>query len=69
MPPLRALLPAATASGLWYAAIVLAGATLSRNWQTVRSAVDNANRALGLVSLGAGGAFAWWLWTKLRRTR
>jgi len=69
MPPLRALVPAATASGLWYAAIVLAGATLSRSWQTVRSAVDEANRALGIVSLVAAGVFAWWLWTKLRRTR
>ena len=69
MPPLRALVPAATASGLWYAAIVLAGATLSRNWETVRSAVDDANRLLGLASLLIAAAFAWWLWRKRRRTR
>jgi membrane protein DedA with SNARE-associated domain len=69
MPPLRALVPAATASGLWYAGIVLAGATLSRNWQTVRSAVDDANRVLGLVSLAAAGVFAWWLWSKHRRAQ
>jgi len=50
LSPLRALLPAALASAIWYALIVSAGALLGLRWERLRALLEGANRGLGLVS-------------------
>ncbi len=65
-PPLRALVPAALASLIWYAFLAAAGYQLAANWEAVKALVGNANRALGIAAAVAAGIAAWWLW---RRTR
>ena len=65
MPPLRALLPAASASALWYAFLITAGSALGLSLDGVRAFVNDANRLLGLVALAAAVALVVWL----RRSR
>jgi len=67
LSPLRALVPAALASAIWYALLAAAGYTVAHNWEAVKSLVADTNRVLGLVALGAGAAFALWLWRRSRR--
>jgi len=67
MPAARALLPAAAASAIWYAFLIVAGTTLGRNLEAVRRLLDDANRALGLVAVVTTAAFALWLWRRLRK--
>jgi membrane protein DedA with SNARE-associated domain len=62
----RALLPAATASLLWYAFLGYAGYALAANWEAAKGVVAGTNRALGLIAVLAALAIALWLW---RRTR
>lgn len=66
MPPLMALVPAATASAIWYALLIAAGSALGLSWEGVRDLVERANRWLGLAALLATGALAYWLWTRSR---
>lgn len=66
LPPARALVPAALASGIWYAFLVVAGSVLGRSWDAVKGLVNDANHVLGLVAVAACLAGALWLW---RRTR
>lgn len=66
LSPVRALVPAMTASALWYAALIVAGSSLGLGWDGVRDLVEDANRVLGLIGLAALVAFLVWL---LRRTR
>jgi len=67
--PARALIPAATASALWYAFLAAAGYTLADNWDRAREFVDDANRTLGLVALVATIVLALWLWRHARTKR
>ena len=69
MSPLKALLPAAAASALWYAGIVAAGSALGLQWEAVRRLIEQANSALGLVALAATAAAAVWLWRRLNPSR
>jgi LPXTG-motif cell wall-anchored protein len=64
--PVRALVPAMIASGLWYAALITVGAGLGLGWDSVRALVEQANRVLGLLGLLAALAFALWLWRRRR---
>ena len=66
MPPLRALVPSATASAIWYAVLVGFGSFLGVNWVTARRMVDDANRVLGVLALVVTAVFAWWLWRRRR---
>ena len=61
MPPLKALLPAATASAIWYAVLVGFGSFLGLNWETARAMVDDANRVLTGLAVLVTIAFVWWL--------
>lgn len=68
--PVRAFLPIALASGLWYGAIVFFAARLGRDWGQVGAFLAGLNRTLGGITvaflvLGAGG----WLWVRRRRAR
>lgn len=69
MPPLKALLPAAIASGIWYAFLVFAGAALGLNWNAVKRLIEDANRYLGLLAVVATVAFGVWLYRRVRRGR
>lgn len=66
MPPLKALVPAATASAIWYTFLIAVGSTLGLSWDGVRRFVDRTNRGLGLAALAATAALAYWLWTRGR---
>ena len=65
-PPLRALVPAALASLIWYAFLAAAGYQLAANWQAVKALVGSANRALGIAAIVAASVAAWWLWRRSR---
>lgn len=65
--PARALLPAATASAIWYAFLVVVGTTLSLNWERAKGLVGDANRVLAIVSVVAFAAVGYWLWRHQRR--
>jgi membrane protein DedA with SNARE-associated domain len=66
MPPLKALIPAATASALWYAFLVVAGTALGLSWESAKHLVEDANRILGFVSAAAVVALLIWLWRRSR---
>jgi membrane protein DedA with SNARE-associated domain len=66
MPPLKALLPAATASAIWYAFLVGVGTALGLTWERARGLVESTQTVLGLISLLSVLAFAWWLWRRRR---
>ena len=67
MPPVRALVPAALASAIWYACLVAAGTTLAHNWEAVKAVVNDVNRVLGLAALLAVALVAVWIWRRTRR--
>jgi membrane protein DedA with SNARE-associated domain len=67
--PLRALLPAASASALWYAFLTAAGATFGRNWEAVRGLLDSANRALAAAAVVATLLLGVYFWRLLRERR
>lgn len=66
MSPLKALIPAATASALWYTVLVVVGTALGLNWESAKGVVNNANRLLGLLSLAVTAAIGFWLWRHRR---
>lgn len=66
MTPLRALVPAASASALWYCFLVIAGAALGRSWEGVKRIVEGANRALTVLAVVACALAVLWLWRQAR---
>jgi membrane protein DedA with SNARE-associated domain len=66
MPPSRALVPAAIASAIWYALLVVAGAALGRNWEAVEELLGTTNRVLGIAGLVAAALLALWIWKRRR---
>lgn len=64
----RALIPLAAASAIWYGLLTVAAATLIRNVDAVAALVGSFNRAaVALVGVGAAAAgIAWW-WRRRRR--
>ena len=68
MPPARALIPAATASAIWYAFLVAMGAVLGRNWETVERLLGTTNRVLGIAGLVAAALLALWIWRRRRES-
>jgi membrane protein DedA with SNARE-associated domain len=69
MRPAHVLVPAALASGIWYAAIVVVGSALGLHWSQVRSLVDEATGALGIAGIVAVVVVALWLRRRARRRR
>ncbi len=67
MSPLRALLPAALASGIWYAVLVGFGSFLGLNWETARAKVDDANRVLAGISVLVTVVIVVWLYRRRAR--
>ena len=71
MSPFRALVPASAASALWYTFLTVVGATVGRNWNTVKGLLDRANYVLAIVAIVATialGLYVRWL-MKSRRGR
>jgi membrane-associated protein len=66
LSPLRALVPSASASALWYTFLIVVGTALGLNWESARELVDKANRWLALVSVLATAAIVFWLWRRRR---
>jgi membrane protein DedA with SNARE-associated domain len=69
MSPARALIPAASASAIWYAALIAVGMVVGQSWDTAKNLVNDANRALGIVALVATFFFVLWLWRRTRAAR
>jgi membrane protein DedA with SNARE-associated domain len=69
MSPLRALVPAAAASAIWYVVLVGFGSFLGLNWDAARAMVDDANRVLGILSAVVIAAIVYWLWRRRRAHR
>jgi membrane protein DedA with SNARE-associated domain len=67
--PVRALVPAAAASAIWYALLVVVASMLGLSWPLVRSVLDRAMSLLGAVGLLAAGLLALWLWRRVRGPR
>ena len=65
--PLRALVPSAAASAIWYVFLVAAGAMLGLNLEAAKGLLSSANRVLGLLSAVALMLAAVWLWRHYRR--
>jgi membrane protein DedA with SNARE-associated domain len=66
MPAARALVPAASASAIWYAFLVTAGYLLGQSWPQARALLEQANRALAVIAVVAA-LVAVWLWRRARR--
>jgi membrane protein DedA with SNARE-associated domain len=67
LPPARALLPAAIASGIWYVFLVLAGSTLAQNWEAAKELVADVNRILAMAAVAFAGLLAFWIWRRTRK--
>lgn len=66
MSPARALIPAATASAIWYAFLVAVGAALGRNWEAAERLLSSTNRVLGIVGLVTAVLVGVWIWRRRR---
>jgi membrane protein DedA with SNARE-associated domain len=65
LSPARTLVPAATASAIWYALIVAAATTLGLSWPVMRHWLERVNSVLGLIALAVTALFVTWLWRRL----
>lgn len=59
---LRAMIPIAVASGLWYGLVVYLGATAGRNWEEIRAALESAGRWIYVVALVLLVPVVRWWW-------
>jgi undecaprenyl-diphosphatase len=66
-PFLPVAIPVATASAIWYGALVWLGTVAGRRLDTILSWVGNVNRALLLVALAITLAVLAWWWRSRRR--
>ena len=69
MSPARALIPAATASAIWYAFLIAAGSFLGQSWPRARALLVDANRALAIVTALVAALVALLLWRRARQRR
>jgi membrane protein DedA with SNARE-associated domain len=70
MSPWRALVPAASASAIWYAFLVAVGYAAGQSWTRAKGLLDEANHVLALVAAVAAAlvvAAVWW--SRRRRAR
>jgi membrane protein DedA with SNARE-associated domain len=58
----RAAVPIALASGLWYGLIVYLGATAGRNWEQIRASVESSGRWLGIAAAILFAILGWYWW-------
>lgn len=66
MTPMRALVPAASASLIWYAILVVVGTALGLTWDSARKTVEDATRVLAWIAGAVTVAIVVWLWRRAR---
>ena len=66
MPLMRALVPAASASAIWYTLLIVAGTALGLSWQGVKAFLGTTNRVLALAAAVAIVFVGVWLWRRSR---
>ncbi len=67
VPALRALLPLAAASALYYGALILLVMQLGTNIDVVLAVIGRVNIALGVVALAIAIVVAFFLWRRLKK--
>jgi membrane protein DedA with SNARE-associated domain len=67
--PWRALVPAATASAIWYAALVSVASALGLEWSSVRRLLTRVDATLVALAAVATIVFVIWLVRRARRRR
>jgi membrane protein DedA with SNARE-associated domain len=67
LSPMRALVPSAAASAIWYAFLIVAGTALGREWSRVREVVERVSGAMGVLGLIVTALVGVWLWRQRRR--
>ncbi len=67
VPPVRALVPLALASALWYGLLTYLVTALGTNLDAVLRVVARVNGALAVVALAAMLGLGLWIWRRLRR--
>ena len=67
--PVRALVPAAAASALWYAFLTAAGAAFGENWEAVKGLIESANRALSMAAAVVTLLLGVYIWRLMRTPR
>jgi membrane protein DedA with SNARE-associated domain len=65
--PVRALVPAAVASAIWYTMLASLGYGVAENWDAVKALVADTNQALGVVAAVLAAIAAVWVWRRRRR--
>jgi membrane protein DedA with SNARE-associated domain/uncharacterized tellurite resistance protein B-like protein len=64
LPPLRAFVPMAAASAIWYAVLTWAGVRLGAEWEAISGFIRHLNRTLAIAGLMAAAGMAYWLWRR-----
>ncbi len=67
--PVRAGIPMALASALWYGGLIFVAATLGSQFDRILTIVGGVNRTLGYVALGVLLALVAWIVYRIRRQR
>lgn len=67
--PVRAGIPMALASALWYGTIVYGAAALGERWDSVTAVLDRVNRGAAIVSVLLVVAVGFWGWRRFLKHR
>jgi len=66
LPALRALVPSAAASAIWYAFLVAVGAIAGVNFEAAKALLAGTNRLLGILAIAAVILGGLWFWLRNR---
>jgi membrane protein DedA with SNARE-associated domain len=69
LPPLRTLVPAALASALWYAFLIVVGSALGLTWDGIKEFLGGVNRVLAVLAAAAALGLGIWLRRRARAQR
>jgi membrane protein DedA with SNARE-associated domain/uncharacterized tellurite resistance protein B-like protein len=69
LSPLRAGLPIALASAIWYGGVTYLGTELGANWDRISVILSGVNRTLGWIALVVALAWIGTAWVRARRRR
>ncbi len=69
LSPLRAGIPIALASGVWYGGLTVLGSVLGAEWRRIAAILASVNQTLGLAALVVGVAWGAGLYLRARRRR
>lgn len=69
LSPLRAGIPIALASGVWYGGVTVLGSVLGAEWQRIDTILASVNRTLWVVALVVGAVWGARLYLRTRQRR